>query len=435
MTKQHRIITLIAIVGMLSMASCSSKLSPATQKVTTSNSESALKKPYVILISLDGFRWDYVDKYRPPNLIKFISKGVKAQSLIPSYPSKTFPNHYTIATGMYPDKHGIIGNIFYSYEKEATYNIRNREMAEDGSFYRGSPIWIEANKASMVTASYFFVGTEANIQGMTPTYYYKYDGSVKNETLVAQAVKWLKMPAKKRPHLVTMYFSDMDDVGHDFSPSNDEELKNKLLALDKNLGDLFKGIAATGMPVNIIIVSDHGMANQSIENLIPVDDIQNDSLFSTINNGSIVNIHPKDHIDTNDLFEDLKRKEHHFKVYKTEDTPGFENIPTNKDWGPLQLVPDLGYYFSTKKSIAARIEKNITTIGVHGFDTKYKDMHGIFYAKGPAFKNNYEIPAVKNIHIYPLMCRLLGLEIPEGIDGDLDQIKSVLTPLLNKEQD
>jgi predicted AlkP superfamily pyrophosphatase or phosphodiesterase len=426
MTKQNRIITLIAIAGMLSLVSCSSKLSPTTKKATTLNSESALKKPYVILISLDGFRWDYVDKYRPPNLINFISKGVEAKSLIPSYPSKTFPNHYSIATGMYPDKHGIIGNIFYSYKKEATYNIRNRKMAEDGSFYGGSPIWIEANKASMVTASYFFVGTEANIQGMTPTYYYRYDGSIKNEDRVAQAVKWLKMPAENRPHLITMYFSDMDDAGHNFSPSNEEKLKDKLLALDKNLGDLFNGVIATGLPVNIIIVSDHGMANQPVKNLIPIDDIQNDSLFLTINNGSIVNIHPKKNVDTNSLFKDLKQKENHFKIYKTKDTPGFEKIPTNKDWGSFQLVPDSGYYFSTKKSIAARIEKNITTIGVHGFDTKYKDMHGIFYANGPAFKNNYEIPAVKNIHIYPLMCRILGLDIPKDIDGDLDQIKSVL---------
>ncbi|WP_213522632.1 ectonucleotide pyrophosphatase/phosphodiesterase [Nonlabens sp.] len=435
MTKQYRNITLIAMLGMFILVSCSSRLAPTEQKATASNSESALNKPYVILISLDGFRWDYVNKYRPPNFIEFISKGVEAEALIPSYPSKTFPNHYTIATGMYPDNHGIIGNIFYNYDKQVTYNIRNRKMAEDGNFYGGSPIWIEANKAAMVTASYFFVGTEANIQGITPTYYYKYDGSVKNKDRIAQAVQWLKMPAKKRPHLITMYFSDMDDVGHSVGPSNEEQIKNKLLALDKNLGDLFKGVAATGLPVNILIVSDHGMADQSIENLIPIDDIQNDSLFSTINNGSIVNIHPKETRDTNDLFEDLKRKEQHFKVYKTEDTPGFEKTPTNKDWGPIQLVPDLGYYFSTKKSIAEKIEKNITTIGVHGFDTTYKDMHGIFYAKGPAFKNNYEIPAVKNIHIYPLMCKLLGLDIPEGIDGDLEQIKSVLTPFFNKEQD
>ena len=422
---------LLFFLVIITLVSCNQKLAPTAttptaQQITTLNSKEAQEKPYLILISLDGFRWDYVEKYNPPNLSAFVNGGVKAKSLIPSYPSKTFPNHYTIATGLYPDHHGILGNVFYSYKNQKDYNIRDRETAEDGSFYGGSPIWLEANKANMVTASFFFAGTEADIQGITPTYYYKYDGKVKNETRVAQAVDWLELPAEKRPHLITMYFSDMDDTGHKYGPSNEAEIKKGLFELDKSLGKLFKEVTATGLPVNIIIVSDHGMADQTTDTLIPMDGIINDSLFTYINHGSLVNIHPKENVDIDALLAYLKQKETHFKVYATADTPGFEQIPISKDWGVLQLVPEKGYYFSTEKGIAARIEKNIVTTGVHGFETDFTDMHGIFYAKGPAFKTDKEVPSVKNIHIFPLMCKVLDLEIPTAIDGNLNALESVL---------
>jgi predicted AlkP superfamily pyrophosphatase or phosphodiesterase len=392
----------------------------------TINSKISLKKPYVILISLDGFRWDYVEKYQPPHLSNFIQHGVKAASLIPSFPSKTFPNHYTIATGMYPDNHGILGNSFYSYEKNEFYSIRNREMVEDGSFYGGTPIWVQADKAGMVSASYFFVGSEADIQGIRPTYYFPYDGSTKNDVRVAQTLNWLVLPAKNRPHIITMYFSDMDDIGHRFGPSNDEELKKALFNLDKNLGDLFKGVAATGLPVNIIIVSDHGMADLYTSNFIPIDAIQNDNLFTLVDNGAIVNVYPKNNAQLDSVFQFLKQQEHHFKVYKTENTPGFEYIPKNKNWGSIQIIPDVGYYFSSSERIEATNKNQKSIIGVHGYNTTNKDMHGIFYANGTAFKKDYEIPSFKNIHIYPLLCEILELEIPDDIDGNISEVEIML---------
>ena len=411
---------------MISLISCNKKILSPSNSIANTNSKTAQKKPYVILVSLDGFRWDYVEKYHPPNLSSFIKNGVKAESLIPSFPTSTFPNHYTIATGLYPDKHGIIGNSFYSYNKNVTYDYKNGEMVEDGTFYEGSPIWVEANKANIVTASYFFVGSEADIQGIRPTYYYKFDNSVKNEVRVAQAVKWLRLPAKKRPHLITLYFSDMDNAGHKFGPNNDEEIKQALFNLDQNLGNLFKEVLATELPVNIIIVSDHGMVNQSTNKIIPIDSIANDDLFSTIENGTIVNIHPKKDVQIDTVLQYLRQKEDNFKTYKTENTPGFEYIPKNKDWGAIQLIPDYGYFFWNQKQKDLYVKNGITTIGMHGFDSKYKEMHGIFYANGPAFKDGYETTSIKNIHIYPLMCKILGLEIPKQIDGDINQIESVL---------
>ena len=426
MTKRIIIFNLVFIIGIVSIISCDRKTYNTVSSIVTKNSKASAKKPYLILISLDGFRWDYVEKYKPPHLINFIKNGINSESLIPSFPTKTFPNHYTIATGMYPDKHGIIANSFYSYDKDMTYRIRDREKVEDGSFYSGNPIWIQANRSNMVTASYFFVGTEANIQGLKPTYYYRFDNSVKNEARVNQAIDWLKLPPKKRPHLITMYFSDMDDTGHKYGTKNDKELKKTLFELDTQLGVLFKGIEKTGLPVNIIIVSDHGMSTVSISNFIAIEKIENDSLYTSIDNGAIVNIHPNNKNQIDSIYTYLKKKESNFKVYKTENTPGFEYIPKNKNWGAIQILPDFGYYFSSTKGITSRKQHINTNFGVHGYDQKYKDMHGIFYANGPAFKKAYRTPSIKNIHIYPLMCEILGLEVPSNIDGDLGQIKNVL---------
>jgi predicted AlkP superfamily pyrophosphatase or phosphodiesterase len=425
MIKRNFIYLLILIIGVLNFSSCKSS-SNITESSLTRNSKTSFKKPYVILISLDGFRWDYVEKYKPPHLTNFIKNGIKAESLVPSFPSKTFPNHYTLVTGMYPDKHGILGNTFYSYDKDVKYDYKNEEMVEDGTFYGGSPIWVQADKASMVSASYFFVASEAKIQDIRPTYYQHYDGSVKNEVRIAQTLNWLKLPAIKRPHIITLYFSDMDNVGHKFGPNNDDEIKQALFNLDQNLGNLFKGVQASELPVNIIIVSDHGMTDVPMSNFIAIEDIKNDSLYSFVNNGTIVNIHPKKDAEIDSIIQYIKQKENHFKVYKTADTPGFEYVPQNKDWGAIQVLPDFAYCFLPYKRIETMKKDSIINIGLHGYDPKYKDMHGIFYASGPAFKKDFVTASIKNIHIYPLMCHILGLEIPNDIDGDLNEIKSVL---------
>jgi predicted AlkP superfamily pyrophosphatase or phosphodiesterase len=417
---------LILLIGMVSTFSCNRKTHGSLQSATTVNSKSSQKKPYLLLISLDGFRWDYLEKYQPPNLDAFVKEGVRSEALIPAYPTKTFPNHYSIVTGMYPDNHGILSNSFYSHEQEKLYDYKNVETATDGKFYKGSPIWLEANKANMVTASYFFVGSEADIQGIHPTYYHAYDSKQKNKERIAQAINWLKMPENERPHLITMYFADMDKAGHDYGPGNEEKIKETLYALDNHLGQLFKGVADTGLPVNIVIVSDHGMVDLPVSNIIPIESILNDSLYRTVNNGSIVNIYPHQGVKTKALIHSLKQKRDHFEVYTIEDIPGFVNRPKSKDWGAIQIVPDYGYYFLPRIKKELMVKNNIRTIGVHGYDPKNKAMHGIFYAKGPAFKSAFTLAPMGIVDVFPLMCKVLGLPIPKNIDGDLEVMKSVL---------
>lgn len=417
----YLLIVTIAILGLNACGS-SSKSSQSTADATTS----ADAKPYLLLISLDGFRWDYVDRFKPVHLSKFIDGGVKAASLVPCFPSKTFPNHYSIATGMYPDHHRLLGNSFYNYETKKIYTMGNPEMVTDGRYYGGSPIWVQAGKAGLVTASFFFPGTEAVIQNYRPNYYKQYDGSIKNETRVAQVVDWLKLPEDKRPHFISLYFSDMDDVGHRYGPNADSILNTTLQNLDATLGTLFKQIASLGLPVNIVIVSDHGMSEVPNEKQIAVETVEDNEKYLTINSGAILSLHPKDNTKTTEILNALKKKENHFKAYRTEETPEFEQVQKNIDWGTIQIVPEIGYYFSSEKSIAGMKSSPRKVSGVHGYDPTFKDMHGIFYASGPAFKKGYTLASVKNIHIYPLMCKILGIEIPNDIDGRLKKMEVVL---------
>ena len=198
-------------------------------------------RPYVLLISIDGYRYDYTQTISPPTLSRFIEKGVHAEGLIPIFPSITFPNHYTIVTGLRAEKHGIVSNSFWDPITEKTYHIRDRQQVENGSWYQGEPLWVAATKQNMVSASYFWVGSEANIQDIHPSYWVPYDHQKPNRERVKQVLQWFQMPEEKRPHLVTLYFSDVDGAGHAFGPES-KALKESILHIDKELKFLFDGL-------------------------------------------------------------------------------------------------------------------------------------------------------------------------------------------------
>ncbi|MFK7935496.1 MAG: ectonucleotide pyrophosphatase/phosphodiesterase [Saprospiraceae bacterium] len=418
--------SLLVTVIILYCACQQKTMEPLNSEEVETNSVEAQTKPYVILISLDGFRWDYVERFAPPNLKRFIENGAQAESLIPSYPTKTFPNHYTLATGMYPDKHGILGNRFYHYEKDAIYSIGDPTTMEDGTFYGGLPIWLAAKQAGMVTASYFFVGSEADIQGMRPTYYYPYNGSVPNEERVAQALRWLQLPEAERPHFMTLYFSDVDNIGHSLGPNNEERLQETIMGIDENLGKLFNGIEQLNLPINIVVVSDHGMKEVHIDQYIPIESVENDDLYQTIDNGALANIHPNDANQTDSVFNYLQQLAGNFNIYKTEDVPCFEYVPQNENWGPIQIIPDSNYYFTSQRNIGIKRMMETEVFGQHGFDPVDEDMHGIFYANGSAIEVGARLPAIKNVHVYPLICRILDIPIPVEIDGEVEKVEGIL---------
>ena len=421
-----RILSLVLILSVGNVAR-SQQLAIQPEDAVKVNAEDQIDKPYVILISLDGYRFDYTERFQPPNLKRFIENGVEATSLIPCFPSKTFPNHYSIATGMYPENHDLVNNTFYAPDKQEIYKISNREVVEDGSWYKGTPLWVQAAKAGMVTSSFFFVGSEADIQGVRPTNYYQYDGSISNEKRIAQAIEWLRLPAEQRPHLITLYFSDMDDAGHRYGPNNDAKLNEALQKLDADLGVLFDAVAGIELPVNIIFVSDHGMAAVKSEDRIPVEALENDKLYQLVNSGPMVHVYLKEGAEESEVMRFLESKAENFEVYTTVDAPFFKSNPENPRLGDLVLISDFPHYFSGIRRIMMQKKNGVKVAGEHGFDPAIPVMHGIFYANGPAFKPGTQIPSFENIHIYPLVCNILGLEIPGNIDGRTAVLQGILT--------
>ena len=389
------------------------------------------KKPVVILISLDGFRYDYVERFQPENLSRFIAEGTAAKGLIPSFPSKTFPNHYTIATGMLPEHHGLVDNAFYEPFKNQVYTMGNREVVQDGYWYGGTPIWVWAEQNGVKSASYFFVGSEAPVQGVRPSYYYDYDGSVPNLSRIAKVFEWLQLPAEDRPRMITLYFSDMDDTGHRFGPSNDAELKKTLTRLDRELGALFEGLKSFEEEIHVILVSDHGMADVKKEQLINLDQLTQGIEARVVNNGALAHLHLKNPSEKEKVIKQLKERSEDITIDDLQTNENYTDISKfPQRVGDLVILPRLGYYLADERGMvryqnnSARFKTNV--FGEHGFSPRNQEMWGIFYAKGPQIKTGFQIEAFQNIHIYPLLCQLLGLPIPDGIDGK----KEVLAPVL-----
>lgn len=389
------------------------------------------KDQYVILISLDGYRHDYTDRFEPENIQKFIESGVKSVGLIPSFPSKTFPNHYSIATGMKPENHGLVNNTIYDPSTNKTYSIGDRKAVHDPTWYGGTPIWVLSEQHGLTTASYFFVGTEAPVQGIQPTYYYNYDAGISNLTRIAKVFEWLELPEEERPRLITLYFSDMDDVGHRYGPNNDLELKLKLKKLDAELGALFSGIQSLDLDINIFIVSDHGMTEVPKQNLLNLDDITKGIDAKIVNNGALAHVHLNNPLDLEMTYLKLSQMEGPFKIEKISDRNYYRNIEKHgHKLGELLILPELGFYLATPQDMikyqnrAAMFDTQV--FGEHGYSPEYADMLGIFYAKGPALREGVSIPRFQNIHVYPLLCKLLELPIPEGIDGNLEVLESII---------
>jgi predicted AlkP superfamily pyrophosphatase or phosphodiesterase len=393
------------------------------------------KEQYVILISLDGFRHDYVQRFKPENLSKFIQTGSSAESMKPSFPSKTFPNHYTIATGLRPENHGLVDNSFYEPEKDIVYTMGNREVIEDGYWYGGTPIWVLAEQNGMKAASYFFVGSEAPVQGIRPSYYFSYDGGVSNLTRISKVFEWMQLPEDERPRMITLYFSDMDDIGHRYGPGNDEQIGGRLEKLDRELGALFEGLKSFDLDINIFIVSDHGMTNIPKGNLLNLDQITEGFEGRVVNNGALAHLHLENTNDLEKVYKELNDKAEHYKVVRVADREYYKNIDKYKNrFGDLIIIPELGYYLTTSKGMVSYQNRSAMfkteVYGEHGFSPEYKDLHGIFFANGPLIKIGNVIPTFDNIHVYPLLATILGLPIPEGIDGQLE----VLEPILKEKQ-
>lgn len=385
------------------------------------NDEQQQKKPYLILISADGFRHDYIEKHGARFLSELSRSGVRAEALIPSFPSVTFPNHYTIVTGLYPSHHGLVGNNMYDPKIEERYSLRNAKAVLDPAWYGGTPIWALAEQQKMLTACYYWPGSEAAIQGILPTYYYPYSEKIHIDKRIEEVVKWLRLPEADRPHLITFYFPEVDHAGHAYGPDA-PETKAAVQYIDASVKSLVKAVGQTGLEVNYMFVADHGMTAIDQEQLLKLPMEVNPDEMVVVSGGVYMSLFVKDTDKIEQTYQEiLAAKAPHYQVYLKTEVPEKYHFGAKDDYfgriGDIVLIADSPYYFSNQKA----------SPGAHGYDPyQYPDMNATFMAWGPQIKANTRVEKFENIHIYPLMTRLLDLKNNNKIDGDERLVKSVL---------
>ena len=385
-------------------------------------------KPTVVLISLDGFRYDYLDKYSPPTLNRLAKDGVRAKWMTPSFPTKTFPNHYTVATGLYPAHHGIVENNVYDFGE--TFTMSKLDEVENPRWWLGEPIWVTAEKQGQRSASYFFVGTNTRIEDTLPSVTRRYNGKVPNDMRVDKVIEWLEMPASERPTMITLYFSDTDDAGHEFGPDA-EETKYAVWNVDRNIQRLMDGLKKRKIDrkVNVIVVSDHGMAAVDQRNAIVMDelfDIEDKKIAEPIlTTGEIWQIFPKP--GKEDYIIDSLKNIKHATCWRKKDIPARLHYNEGKRIAPIVCTSDEGWFMTSRERYDTQKKSPdfAHTRGAHGYDNRYQSMMATFVAHGEAFKKGYVAEPFENIEIYNVMCKILGLK-PAKNDGDLNRVRGML---------
>lgn len=379
-------------------------------------------KPYIVLVSFDGFRHDYLDRGITPNFERLSSSGARADALIPVFPTKTYPNHYSIATGRYAGRHGIVANEFYDSGFDATYRIGDRSAVEDGRWYDGEPIWVTAETQGMVTAAMFFIGTEAPVHGVQPTFWTRYQHALPNGERIETVLNWLRMPSEQRPHLITLYFSVLDDAGHRYGPDAPETL-SAIREADALLGRLMTSLDSLpiGADVHLVIVSDHGMVRTD-RGVRVVDHYTTFAAEDVvIVAGTLAQIHVRDAARRERIANELSRMPD-TKTFLRQDLPVEWHVRDNPRIGDVVVVADEGVL------LVRRDDRPSQNQATHGY-APVPSMHGIFIASGPRIVPHMRIPAFENVHIYALLAEILQLRPSSSIDGRLDALRPILRPL------
>lgn len=423
MKKSFSIIFLLAVLNVFSQVKTDTAQVIVPNRY---NSQESINKPYVILISTDGFRYDYAQKYNAVNLLNLSGEGVEAKAMIPSYPSITFPNHWSLITGLYPAHHGLVDNVFYDYKLQKSYAMSEKENAEDGSWYGGTPLWALAEKQGMISASLQWVGSASDAGGKRPTYYYPYHEKFKPSEKVDKVISWLKLPENQRPHFITLYFPEVDGAGHHFGPEAGET-ETAVRTIDKAIGDLVQKVKDLGLKnVNYIFVSDHGMIQVDSGSPLGIPEILFDKKrFDFYNAQTLLRVYVKNPDEVKAVFKQLKAgKTGDYEVYLDKKLPKYLHFATRDDRysriGQILLIPKAPKIF---------LEKNQkTSVGKHGYDPKLvPEMKAAFFAWGPEFKNNVVIDEFSNVNVYPLVAEILGLKIEQPVDGKLKVLQKILT--------
>jgi predicted AlkP superfamily pyrophosphatase or phosphodiesterase len=367
--------------------------------------------PILVLISFDGWRWDYIDRQPAPNLKALAARGVRAKALIPSFPVLTFPNHYTIVTGLYPEHHGVVGNTMRDPSMPERFS-QSAETAKDARWWGGEPLWVTAIRQGRRTGTMFWPGTEAAIGGVRPTYWKPYDKKISNADRVAQTLTWLALPEAERPSFVSLYFDEVDTAGHDFGPDS-PELATSARHLDDALGQLVAGVHALGLDdrTSIVVVSDHGMTPLSYDRVVYLDALIDLSTVEILESGANLHLTPRDG-DVEGLYRRLHGRHPKLAIYTREQVPARLHFRDNPRIPAIIGIPDDGWTVTSGQ----RLMERELDAGAHGYEPGTRDMQALFVAAGPPLRRGLVVAPFENIHVYDLLCSILKIT-PAKNDG------------------
>lgn len=370
-----------------------------------------------VLLSLDGFRADYLARPGAVRLRALAARGVRAERLVPAFPSKTFPNHYTLVTGLHPEHHGIVANTMRDARIGTTFTIGDTNVARDPRWWGGEPIWNTAERQGVRTAGFFWPGSDYAINGRFPTYYRPYDGRVPNTQRVQQVLEWLALPPERAPRFIAMYVSTTDDVGHSYGPSA-PQVDSAIAHVDSLVGALVDGLATRGLSgqVNLVIVSDHGMTEIDSARVVRLDE------YVSLDDMEVVDWMPVAAITPalgklRDVYRALQRVPH-AQVFLKDSVPARYRYRAHPRITPIVLLADEGWTISSTE----RLQRlGMPRGGTHGYDNFLPSMGALFVAAGPDIQPGRVIGPVANVHVYPLLARLLGIT-PAPNDGSPDSL-------------
>jgi predicted AlkP superfamily pyrophosphatase or phosphodiesterase len=369
----------------------------------------------LILLSVDGFRWDYLDLHDAPTLRRLAREGVHARRMTPSFPSKTFPNHYTLVTGLRPGTHGIVANWFYD---PPTGGMFNMTKLETHWWQDGEPVWITAEKQGVRSACFFWPGSETELQGRRPSLYRAFEKKLTCAERVDGLLAWLARPAAERPKFCTLYFDLVDVVGHTYGPTA-PETRAAVREADDAVKRLLDGLARLGLGdrSNLVIVSDHGMAETAPERVVFIEDLVDTRQVRVESLGPNGGVRPlSDTLTPAALAASIRAKAPpQVQVYLREEVPAQLHYRQHPRIPPVVLIAQDRWVIESKVSWA-RLRANFPR-GSHGWDPANETMGALFLAHGPAFKRGHEFADVDNIHVYNLLCATLGLR-PAKNEGD-----------------
>jgi predicted AlkP superfamily pyrophosphatase or phosphodiesterase len=377
----------------------------------------------LILVSFDAFRWDYMQKHpdETPHLRALAQEGVRLQQLIPLYPSNTFPNHYSIVTGLYPAHSGIVNNIMFDSATGEFFHYNQFHSTGNAAWWLGEPIWVTAIRQGGHAGVWLWPGSEAAVAGVRPEVWHPYDPHLSFEARRDEMVAWLKKVGHDRPTLAVCYVEETNSIGHKFGPDA-PELAAALKQADERIESLETALQAAGIEHNLVVVSDHGMTPISLSRIVVINQYLDPATVQMDFDGPAAGLRPVGSNTVENIMQAFAHLEH-AKAYRVEDLPARFHMTAGPRVPPVWIVPDEGWEVYTQKAFDAyKLKFNK---GDHGYDPALPSMRGILFAHGPAFKSGVELAPEENVHIYNLLCAALGLK-PAPNDGDDRLVRAML---------